>query len=221
MWKRCRGGVLYIYLHFYIIPTLFAYFLACHPYISYFLVQIPVPHTEPILYLNLGLCRWTAQVSYALPFCPTWQSVHQLKNQFSGKWISADFIVLWPTRKWKINFAWYIPFRKNRIQKRVFCLKNKFRLMHFFSEGNTKGVQNDWLFLKETIKEFSVPFSFFWRKHKGNSEWWIPFSFSLTKTKQEIEFACTLQVASFPGFRHTQMGPGNEATLQEYPVALD
>ena len=29
----------------------------------------------------------------------------QLKNQFSRKRISADFIVVWPTKKWKINFA--------------------------------------------------------------------------------------------------------------------
>ena len=29
----CRNRALYIYLHFYVIPTLFAYFLACHPYI--------------------------------------------------------------------------------------------------------------------------------------------------------------------------------------------
>ena len=28
-----KDGALYIYLHIYIIPTLFAYFLACHPYI--------------------------------------------------------------------------------------------------------------------------------------------------------------------------------------------
>ena len=33
VWKRYRDGALYIYLHFYIIPTLFAYFLACHLYI--------------------------------------------------------------------------------------------------------------------------------------------------------------------------------------------
>ena len=33
MWKQCRDEALYIYLHYYIIPTLFAYFLACHPYI--------------------------------------------------------------------------------------------------------------------------------------------------------------------------------------------
>ena len=32
--KRCRDEALYIYLHSYIIPTLFAYFLAFHPYIS-------------------------------------------------------------------------------------------------------------------------------------------------------------------------------------------
>ena len=31
--KRCRYRALYIYLHFCIIPTLFAYFLACKPYI--------------------------------------------------------------------------------------------------------------------------------------------------------------------------------------------
>ena len=35
MSKRCRDGALYIYLHFYIIAILFAYFLACHPYISF------------------------------------------------------------------------------------------------------------------------------------------------------------------------------------------
>ena len=33
VWKRCRDGALYTYLHFYIIPTLFAYLYACHPYI--------------------------------------------------------------------------------------------------------------------------------------------------------------------------------------------
>ena len=33
MGKRCRDEALQIYLHYYIIPTLFAYFLACHPYI--------------------------------------------------------------------------------------------------------------------------------------------------------------------------------------------
>ena len=32
--KRCSDGALYNDLHFHaIIPTLFAYFLACHPYI--------------------------------------------------------------------------------------------------------------------------------------------------------------------------------------------
>ena len=31
--SRCRGGDLYIYLHFYIIPILFLYSLAGHPYI--------------------------------------------------------------------------------------------------------------------------------------------------------------------------------------------
>lgn len=33
VWKRCRDGTMYIYLHVYIIPTLFACSLACHPYI--------------------------------------------------------------------------------------------------------------------------------------------------------------------------------------------
>lgn len=38
VWKRCRDEVLYFYLHYYIIPTLFAYFAASHPYIFIFLV---------------------------------------------------------------------------------------------------------------------------------------------------------------------------------------
>ena len=53
-----------------------------------------------------------------------------------------------------------------------------------FSEESTKGIQNDkflfFLFLKKAQKEFRMIdsfFSFFWRKHKSNSEWWIPFSF--------------------------------------------
>ena len=29
--EKSRDGALYIYFHFYIIPTLFANFLACHP----------------------------------------------------------------------------------------------------------------------------------------------------------------------------------------------
>ena len=36
VWKRCREWALYIYLHFYIISTLFAYFLVCHPYIFFY-----------------------------------------------------------------------------------------------------------------------------------------------------------------------------------------
>ena len=32
-WKRCRDEALYIYLHYYIFRTLFAYFFGCHPYI--------------------------------------------------------------------------------------------------------------------------------------------------------------------------------------------
>ena len=34
VWKRCREWALYTYL--YIIPTLFAYFLVCHPYIFFY-----------------------------------------------------------------------------------------------------------------------------------------------------------------------------------------
>ena len=78
-----------------------------------------------------------------------------------------------------------------------------------FSEGNNKGIQNNAIlfpFSEESEREFSM-MNF--------------FSFSLQKTKWEIEFACTLQVALFPGSPHWQTGPGNKATLQEYPVALD
>ena len=80
----------------------------------------------------------------------------QLKNQFSRKRISADFIVLWPTRKWKKNqlsVAYFLfPFggkKKNRIQKRAFLLpfskENKEQIqtdafLFPFSEGNKKGI---------------------------------------------------------------------------------
>ena len=36
--NRCRDRASYIYLHCYIVPTLFAYSLACHPY-SYILLH--------------------------------------------------------------------------------------------------------------------------------------------------------------------------------------
>ena len=71
MWKRCRDETLYIYLRFWIIPTptLFAYFMACNPYIFlhfhnvfYFFIFLissllqPHPsHTSKFLYG--ALCR--------------------------------------------------------------------------------------------------------------------------------------------------------------------
>ena len=35
VWKRCRDRALYNYLHFYVIPTLFAHLLDCFPYILF------------------------------------------------------------------------------------------------------------------------------------------------------------------------------------------
>ena len=113
----------------------------------------------------------------------------QLISQFFRKRILADFIVLWPTRKWKIklSLAYFLfPFsgkKKNRIQKHTFlwpffwtkqktnsdlCIpfffskkqKRNSKSCIPFSEESTKGIQND-----------KFLFSFFWRKHKRNSEW--------------------------------------------------
>ena len=52
VWKWFRDEVLYICLHYYIIPTLFAYFLVCHPYIFdvlflwFFNVNLSYSYTE-------------------------------------------------------------------------------------------------------------------------------------------------------------------------------
>ena len=159
----------------------------------------------------------------------------QLKNQFSRKRISADFIVLWPTRKWKIKFTWHISFflsvakRKTEFRNaRSFCLfsKNNFRLpfsfswrkqrrnyafLFPFSEESIKRIQKDgflFLFSEESIKGIAnhailIPFSLSEGNTKRNLEWWIPFFYFRTKAKQEIGFACTLQVASFPGSPRT------------------
>ena len=78
-----------------------------------------------------------------------------------------------------------------------------------------KGIQNDGLIFpssEESIKGIAnhailIPFSLTRRKDKIK-KWWTPFSFFRTKTKQEIEFACTLQVASFPHPLCTQTGLG-------------
>ena len=63
------------------------------------------------------------------------------------------------------------------------------------------------LSLKETIKEFKIMnfFSFSEEKHKGNSESLFFFS-DKKKNKQKIQFACTLQVPSYPGSPCMQMG---------------
>ena len=51
--KRCRDEALYIYLHSYIIPTLFVY-RACHPYISlHFQRQL-----DHYVWHNLAICPW-------------------------------------------------------------------------------------------------------------------------------------------------------------------
>ena len=91
----------------------------------------------------------------------------QLINQFFRKWISADFIGLWPTRKWKIELPWHIsyylfPFGGKR--------KAEFRNAHsfcLFYEENKKQTQSD-----------AFLFSIFWRKRKRNSKLCIPFPFS-------------------------------------------
>ena len=82
------------------------------------------------------------------------------------------------------------------------------------------------LYLKKAYRELQIMQSLFLfpfpeGNTKGNSEWWIPFSLFCIKTKQEIGFACTHKVALFPCSSSTQMGSGNEAILQEYPIALD
>ena len=60
------------------------------------------------------------------------------------------------------------------------------------SEENIKGIQNDEFF----------------------------FTFSLAKTKQDIEFACILQAALFPGSPHTQMGPGTRLPSRSIQLHL-
>ena len=125
----------------------------------------------------------------------------QLINQFFRKRISADFIVLWPTRKWKINFARRISFFLSA-EKR----KTEFRNAHSFflsaekRKTEFRHARSFFVFFSKQEKKNSdlcIPFSFFWRKqkrnlewqiclslfwrkYKWNSEWWISFSFSLT-----------------------------------------
>ena len=77
-------------------------------------------------------------------------------NQFSTKRISADFIVYWPTRKWKINFARHISFflsvqkktqnSETRVPLAFFLNQKKqiqtYAFLFLFSEGNKEGILN-------------------------------------------------------------------------------
>ena len=91
-------------------------------------------------------------------------------NQFFRKIISVDFIIFWPTRKWKIELAWHISIflsiakRKTELRNaHSFCFfyegsKNQTQSDAFlfpFLEGNEKGILNHafcFLFLSETRK---------------------------------------------------------------------
>ena len=144
-------------------------------------------------------------IQWCMHFSSNW------KYQFSRKWIFADFIVLWPTKKYifpfsfpcqkisnvflniKTNSEWCIPFLKQTKNNSKSCILSSFI----------------WRKHKRNSKWW-IPFSFFWRKHKamrlrkhtGNPEWWFLLSFYRTKTKQNRKldsFTCTLQVASLPG----------------------
>ena len=54
--NRCREWALKIYIHYYIIPTLFACFLACHPYIFLYIFKC---------FLNLVLYFFDVNLSYS------------------------------------------------------------------------------------------------------------------------------------------------------------
>ena len=96
-----------------------------------------------------------------------------LKNQFSRKRISADFNVLWPIRKWKINvqlknkfsrkknFSWF--HRTLTYQE----MKNQIRVAYFLFPFRGKKI-------RKRVRSFCL---FFWRKQKANSEWCSPSSF--------------------------------------------
>ena len=93
--------------------------------------------TLRILLVYTGFCNIFAalaeSVQGACTFRPT---IKKIK-----KWILADFIILWPTRKWKSNSRRIFPFS-----------------FFLFSEENKKWIQTDTLlfpfFLKEAKKEF-------------------------------------------------------------------
>ena len=70
----------------------------------------------------------------------------QLINQFSRKWILADFIILWPTRKWKFKLTWRQKEKQN----------SKTRVPFAFFLKKTKKTNSVWF----------IRFSFFWRNKK-------------------------------------------------------
>ena len=151
---------------------------------------------------------WTLPITATLPLSsevPVHVGYeHFLKNQFSRKPIlaecvralldPADFIVLWPTRKWKIKFAWHISFfvsaakRKTEFRRALLSTENKNQtqtdaFLFPFSERNMKGIVNHaFLFpLSEEstkgIQNDGFLFPFSKRKHKGSCKSCNPYSF--------------------------------------------
>ena len=143
---------------------------------------------------------------------------------------------------------WLITFRSSMLPFHVFlsdpvlwASNNTYWRKHKRNSERWSPFSFYWRKHKWNSEQWS-PFSFFWRKHKGKCKSCNPYFFSpfpkktqkgirndefllaffRTKTKQEIGFACTLQVASFPRSPCTQTGPGNDATLQccNYPPML-
>ena len=126
------------------------------------------------------------------------------------------FHILWPTRNEKSDWqhiSFFLPKAKSKTEFETHVPLVFFQKHSFF-----------WKKQKRNL-EWWIPFSFFWRKHKGNCKtcnlyFFFPFPKEtqkeiqsdkfpfLTKTIQEIGFASTLQVASFPGSPSRQTGPG-------------
>ena len=59
-WERCRDEALYIYLHFYILPSLFVLVLACHPF--HFIVYL-VPYMQLVHCVSTD---WSVLTNYCM-----------------------------------------------------------------------------------------------------------------------------------------------------------
>ena len=108
--KRCRDRVMYVHLYFYLIPTLFAYFLACQPYVFVFLCTVHIHTTPEELHVNLRV-----YIDYQWSTPPTTFSAWtgcELVVHVNSLDIAPVFIALFPAAFWCIN-VWKIMHPKS------------------------------------------------------------------------------------------------------------